>query len=180
MSSAGEQIASSDAGLRRLQGAANTVGGIAIRCRRKSGPRSIVPCVRRGVDRGGDQCHQGELILRTTPQGHASRVSATESSRAPCGRRSDTISSTHMGNALLPDALRRDFSQRSRSGSEGLDYLKLDGGLPNNVKTKVRVIADDKGLSFDQVKDCLDNVSILVAGLHSRAVASRRGGQTAR
>ena len=55
-----------------------------------------------------------------------------------------------------------DFSQEEQKWlEEGLDYLKLDGGLPNNVKTKVRVIADDKGLSFDQVKDCLDNVSIV-------------------
>ena len=55
-----------------------------------------------------------------------------------------------------------DFSQEEQKWlEEGLDYLKLDGGLPNNVKTKVRVIADDKGLSFDQVKDCLDSVSIV-------------------
>ena len=55
-----------------------------------------------------------------------------------------------------------DFSQEEQKWlEEGLDYLKLDGGLPNNVKTKVQVIADDKGLSFDQVKDYLDNVSIV-------------------
>ena len=55
-----------------------------------------------------------------------------------------------------------DFSQEEQKWlEEGLDYLKLDGGLPNNVKTRVQVIADDEGLSFDQVKDCLDNVSIV-------------------
>ena len=55
-----------------------------------------------------------------------------------------------------------DFSQEEQKWlEEDLGYLKLDGGLPNNVKAKVQVIADDESLSFDQVKDCLDNVSIV-------------------
>lgn len=58
-----------------------------------------------------------------------------------------------------------DFSQEEQEWLEdGLDYLKLDGGLPNDVKTKVQAIADDEDLSFDRVKDCLDNVSIVSLG----------------
>lgn len=47
---------------------------------------------------------------------------------------------------------------------DGLDYLKLDGGLPDDVKARVQAIADDEDLSFDRVKDCLDNVSIVSLG----------------
>ena len=36
--------------------------------------------------------------------------------------------------------------------------------LPDDVKAKVQAIADNEGLSFDQVKDCLDNVSIVSLG----------------
>lgn len=58
-----------------------------------------------------------------------------------------------------------DFSQEEREWLEdGLDYLKLDGGLPDDVKAKVQAIADDEDLSFDRVKDCLDNVSIVSLG----------------
>ena len=58
-----------------------------------------------------------------------------------------------------------DFSQEEQEWLEdGLDYLKLDGGLPDDVKAKVRAIADDEDLSFDRVKDCLDNVSIVSLG----------------
>lgn len=58
-----------------------------------------------------------------------------------------------------------DFSQEEQEWLEdGLDYLKLDGGLPDDVKTKVQAIADDEDLSFDRVKDCLDNVSIVSLG----------------
>lgn len=47
---------------------------------------------------------------------------------------------------------------------DGLNYLKLDGGLPDDVKEKLQTIADDETLSFDRVKDCLDNVSIVSLG----------------
>ncbi|MEE0582983.1 MAG: hypothetical protein UC328_07395, partial [Adlercreutzia sp.] len=58
-----------------------------------------------------------------------------------------------------------DFSQEEREWLEdGLDYLKLDGGLPDDVKARVQAIADDEDLSFDRVKDCLDNVSIVSLG----------------
>ena len=58
-----------------------------------------------------------------------------------------------------------DFSHEEQEWLEdGLDYLKLDGGLPDDVKAKVQAIADNEGLSFDQVKDCLDNVSIVSLG----------------
>lgn len=55
-----------------------------------------------------------------------------------------------------------DFSQEEQEWLEdGLSYLKLDGGLPDDVKARVQAIADDEDLSFDRVKDYLDNVSIV-------------------
>lgn len=55
-----------------------------------------------------------------------------------------------------------DFSQEEQEWLEdGLSYLKLDGGLPGDVKARVQAIADDEDLSFDRVKDYLDNVSIV-------------------
>ena len=58
-----------------------------------------------------------------------------------------------------------DFSPEERKWLEdGLNYLKLDGGLPDDVKEKLQTIADDETLSFDRVKDCLDNVSIVSLG----------------
>ena len=55
-----------------------------------------------------------------------------------------------------------DFSQEEQEWLEdGLGYLKLDGGLPDDVKARVQAIADDEDLSFDRVKDYLDNVSIV-------------------
>lgn len=58
-----------------------------------------------------------------------------------------------------------DFSQEEQEWLEdGLSYLKLDGGLPDDVKARVQAIADDEDPSFDRVKDCLDNVSIVSLG----------------
>lgn len=58
-----------------------------------------------------------------------------------------------------------DFSQEEWEWLEdGLDYLKLDGGLPDEVKANVQSIASDEDLSFSQVKDYLDNVSIVSLG----------------
>lgn len=58
-----------------------------------------------------------------------------------------------------------DFSPEERKWLEdGLNYLKLDGGLPDDVKEKLQTIANDETLSFDRVKDCLDNVSIVSLG----------------
>lgn len=55
-----------------------------------------------------------------------------------------------------------DFSQEEQEWLEdGLSYLKLDGGLPDDVKARVQAIADDEDPSFDRVKDYLDNVSIV-------------------
>lgn len=58
-----------------------------------------------------------------------------------------------------------DFSQEEQEWlRDGLDYLKLDGGLPDSVKAKVQGIADDESLSFDVVKSYLDNISIVSLG----------------
>lgn len=66
--------------------------------------------------------------------------------------------------ATLCFLMRRDgdFSQEEQEWLEdGLSYLKLDGGLPDDVKARVQAIADDEDPSFDRVKDYLDNVSIV-------------------
>lgn len=72
-------------------------GGRNRRRRRNGfGPGSVVPRVRRCVDRRRrHQCHQGELVLRAPPQGAHQRVPVTASSRGPTLRaRSGTTSST--------------------------------------------------------------------------------------
>ena len=44
---------------------------------------------------------------------------------------------------------------------DGLEYLKLDGGLPDNVKAEIQKLADKEDVSFDEVKERLDKVSIV-------------------
>lgn len=44
---------------------------------------------------------------------------------------------------------------------EGLSFLKLDGGLPESVQTRVREISQDEHIDFDKVKDHLDKVSLV-------------------
>ena len=44
---------------------------------------------------------------------------------------------------------------------DGLKFLKLDGGLPEEVNARIMAIADDESIAFDDVKDYLDKVSIV-------------------
>ena len=44
---------------------------------------------------------------------------------------------------------------------EGLEYLKLDGGLPDDVKAEIQAIADNDNATFEDVKARLDKVSIV-------------------
>lgn len=44
--------------------------------------------------------------------------------------------------------------------ASNLNHLKLEGGLPDKAKEKIRTIAEDKTISFEQVKEYLDQISL--------------------
>lgn len=44
--------------------------------------------------------------------------------------------------------------------ASNLNHLKLEGGLPEDVKEKLKIIAGNESISFDQVKEYLDRVSL--------------------
>ena len=54
-----------------------------------------------------------------------------------------------------------DFSEEERSWLEdGLSHLKLEGGLPDEVKTRLYSIADNESLTFEEVSKYLDDISL--------------------
>lgn len=54
-----------------------------------------------------------------------------------------------------------DFSADERQWlNDGLEFLKLDGGLPDEVKDKLQAIGENDALTFDEVKERLDKVSL--------------------
>lgn len=55
-----------------------------------------------------------------------------------------------------------EFSEEEREWLQAsLDFLKLDGGLPDEVKAEIQAIADKEDATFDDVKIYLDKVSIV-------------------
>ncbi len=54
-----------------------------------------------------------------------------------------------------------DFSDDERQWlSDGLDFLRMDGGLPDEVKDGLQAIGDNEQMTFDEVKEHLDKVSL--------------------
>lgn len=163
MSSAGEQIASSDAG-KTITGAANTVGGIAIGAavNLAQGASSLASDAASTVEGGINAIKENSFSARLRRARIKGFRDGIKQGAYLAGEKRHSFIYAYVATLCFLMRCDGDFSQEEQKWlEEGLDYLKLDGGLPNNVKTKVQVIADDEGLSFDQVKDCLDNVSIV-------------------
>lgn len=163
MSSAGEQIASSDAG-KTITGAANTVGGIAIGAavNLAQGASSLASDAASTVEGGINAIKENSFSARLRRARIKGFRDGIKQGAYLAGEKRHNFIYAYVATLCFLMRCDGDFSQEEQKWlEEGLDYLKLDGGLPNNVKTRVQVIADDEGLSFDQVKDCLDNVSIV-------------------
>lgn len=163
MSSAGEQIASSDAG-KTITGAANTVGGIAIGAavNLAQGASSLASDAASTVEGGINAIRENSFSARLRRARIKGFRDGIKQGAYLAGEKRHNFIYAYVATFCFLMRCDGDFSQEEQKWlEEGLDYLKLDGGLPNNVKTRVQVIADDEGLSFDQVKDCLDNVSIV-------------------
>ena len=163
MSSAGEQIASSDAG-KTIIGAANAVGGIAIGAAvdLAQGASSLASDAASTVEGGINAIKENSFSARLRRARIKGFRDGIKQGAYLAGEKRHNFIYAYVATLCFLMRCDGDFSQEEQKWlEEGLDYLKLDGGLPNNVKTKVQVIADDKGLSFDQVKDYLDNVSIV-------------------
>lgn len=163
MSSAGEQIASSDA-VKTIAGAASTVGGIAIGAAvdLAQGASSLASDAASTVEGRINAIKKNsfsERLRRARIKGFRDGI---KQGAYLAGEKRHNFIYAYVATLCFLMRCDGDFSQEEQKWlEEGLDYLKLDGGLPNNVKARVQAIADDEGLSFDQVKDCLDNVSIV-------------------
>ena len=163
MSSAGEQIASSDAG-KTIAGAANTVGGIAIGAAvdLAQGASSLASDAASTVEGGINVIKENSFSARLRRARIKGFRDGIKQGAYLAGEKRHNFIYAYVATLCFLMRCDGDFSQEEQKWlEEGLDYLKLNGGLPNNVKTKVQAIADDESLSFDQVKDCLDNVSIV-------------------
>lgn len=163
MSSAGEQIASSDAG-KTIAGAANTVGGIAVSAAVElaQGASSLASDAASTVEGGINAIKENSFSARLRRARIKGFRDGIKQGAYLAGEKRHNFIYAYVATLCFLMRCDGDFSQEEQKWlEEGLDYLKLDGGLPNNVKTKVQAIADDESLSFDQVKDCLDNVSIV-------------------
>ena len=163
MSSAGEQIASSDAGT-TIAGAASTEGGIAIGAAvdLAQGASSLASDAASTVEGRINAIKKNSFSARLRRARIKGFRDGIKQGAYLAGEKRHNFIYAYVATLCFLMRCDGDFSQEEQKWlEEGLDYLKLDGGLPNNVKARVQAIADDEGLSFDQVKDCLDNVSIV-------------------
>ncbi len=154
MSSAGEQIASSDAG-KTITGAANTVGGIAIGAavNLAQGASSLASDAASTVEGGINAIKENSFSARLRRARIKGFRDGIKQGAYLAGEKRHNFIYAYVATLCFLMRCDGDFSQEEQKW--------LEEGLPNNVKTKVQVIADDEGLSFDQVKNCLDNVSIV-------------------
>ena len=164
--SAGEQIASSDAG-KAIAGAANAVGGIAVDAAMglAQGASSLASDAASTVEGGINAIKENSFsarLRRARIQGFRDGI---KQGAYLAGEKRYNFIYAYVATLCFLMRCDGDFSQEEQKWlEEGLDYLKLDGGLPDDVKAKVHSIAEDEDLSFDRVKDCLDNVSIVSLG----------------
>lgn len=166
VSSAGEQIASSDAG-KAIAGAANAVGGIAVGAAMglARGASSLASGAASTVEGGIDAIKENSFSARLRKARIKGFRDGIKQGAHLAGEKRHNFIYAYVATLCFLMRCDGDFSQEEREWLEdGLDYLKLDGGLPDDVKTRVQAIADDENLSFDRVKDCLDNVSIVSLG----------------
>lgn len=166
VSNAGEQIASSDAG-KAIAGAANAVGGIAVGAAMglAQGASSLASGAASTVEGGINAIKENSFSARLRKARIKGFRDGIKQGAYLAGQKRYNFIYAYVATLCFLMRCDGDFSQEEQEWLEdGLDYLKLDGGLPNDVKTKVQAIADDEDLSFDRVKDCLDNVSIVSLG----------------
>ena len=166
VSSAGEQIASSDAG-KAIAGAANAVGGIAVGAAMglAQGASSLASGAASTVEGGINAIKENSFSARLRKARIKGFRDGIKQGAYLAGEKRHNFIYAYVAALCFLMRCDGDFSQEEREWLEdGLDYLKLDGGLPDDVKARVQAIADDEDLSFDRVKDCLDNVSIVSLG----------------
>ena len=166
VSSAGEQIASSDAG-KAIAGAANAVGGIAVGAAMglAQGASSLASGAASTVEGGINAIKENSFSARLRKARIKGFRDGIKQGAYLAGEKRYNFIYAYVATLCFLMRCDGDFSHEEQEWLEdGLDYLKLDGGLPDDVKAKVQAIADNEGLSFDQVKDCLDNVSIVSLG----------------
>lgn len=166
VSNAGEQIASSDAG-KAIAGAANAVGGIAVGAAMglAQGASSLASGAASTVEGGINAIKENSFSARLRKARIKGFRDGIKQGAYLAGEKRHNFIYAYVATLCFLMRCDGDFSQEEQEWLEGgLDYLKLDGGLPDDVKTKVQAIAEDEDLSFDRVKDCLDNVSIVSLG----------------
>lgn len=166
VSNADEQIASSDAG-KAIAGAANAVGGIAVGAAMglAQGASSLASGAASTVEGGINAIKENSFSARLRKARIKGFRDGIKQGAYLAGEKRRNFIYAYVATLCFLMRSDGDFSQEEQEWLEdGLDYLKLDGGLPDGVKTKVQAIADDEDLSFDRVKDCLDNVSIVSLG----------------
>lgn len=166
VSNAGEQIASSDAG-KAIAGAANAMGGIAVGAAMglAQGASSLASGAASTVEGGINAIKENSFSAHLRKARIKGFRDGIKQGAYLAGQKRYNFIYAYVATLCFLMRCDGDFSQEEQEWLEdGLDYLKLDGGLPNDVKTKVQAIADDEDLSFDRVKDCLDNVSIVSLG----------------
>lgn len=166
VSSAGEQIASSDAG-KAIAGAANAVGGIAVGAAMglAQGASFLASGAASTVEGGINAIKENSFSARLRKARIKGFRDGIKQGAYLAGEKRYNFIYAYVATLCFLMRCDGDFSQEEQEWLEdGFDYLKLDGGLSDDLKAKVRAIADDEDLSFDRVKDCLDNVSIVSLG----------------
>ena len=157
VSNAGEQIASSDAG-KAIAGAANAAGGIAVGAAMglAQGASSLASGAASTVEGGISAIKENSFSARLRKARIKGFRDGIKQGAYLAGQKRHNFIYAYVATLCFLMRCDGDFSQEEREWLEdGLDYLKLDGGLPDDVKAKVQAIADDENLSFDRVKDCL-------------------------
>ena len=165
-SNVGEQIASSDAG-KVVAGAAGAVGGIAVGAATglAQGASSLASDAASTVEGGINAIKENSFSARLRKARIKGFRDGIKQGAYLAGVKRYNFIYAYVATLCFLMRCDGDFSQEEQEWlAEGLDYLKLDGGLPDDVKAKVQAIAGDEGLSFDKVKVHLDNVSIVSLG----------------
>ncbi len=165
-SNVGEQIASSDVG-KAAAGVAGAVGGIAVGAAAglAQGASSLASGAASTVEGSINVIKENSFSARLRKARIIGFRDGIKQGAYLAGEKRHNFIYAYVATLCFLMRCDGDFSQEEREWlAGGLDYLKLDGGLPDNVKAKVQAIADDEGLSFDQVKGYLDNVSIVSLG----------------
>lgn len=149
------------------KGAANTVGGIAVSAAMSlpQGASSLASSAASTMEGGINVIKENSFSARLRRAHIKGFRDGIKQGAYLAGEKRHNFIYAYVATLCFLMRCDGDFSPEERKWLEdGLNYLKLDGGLPDDVKEKLQTIADDETLSFDRVKDCLDNVSIVSLG----------------